>query len=76
MKYLFPLIYILLGMCITSVTMLLDERRNNQRPYGFQEEYELEIVSNTEAKVYSFASDTVYTVPFDSIHLAIEQDNE
>ncbi len=70
------MIGIWIGAGLGIVTMLLDERRNNQRPYGFQEEYELEIVSNTEAKVYSFVSDTVYTVPFDSIHLAIEQDNE
>jgi hypothetical protein len=70
------IIGIWIGLVIGILATLLDERRNNQRPYGFQEEYELEIVSNTEAKVYSFASDTVYTVPFDSIHLAIEQDNE
>lgn len=76
MKWVYFTQGMLLGMCIIAIAMLIDQREIEQRPYGFHEEYELEIVSNTEAKVYSFASDTVYTVPFDSIHLAIEQDNE
>jgi hypothetical protein len=76
MKWIYAIKGMLVGMGIAVATMLVDQHNINQRPYGFHEEYELEIVSNTEAKVYSFASDTVYTVPFDSIHLTIEQDNE